>query len=201
MSEPRLRRSAGVWSSLGIHLSVGLALFLGWGFVFQHPERLRLPGTPAGQRLQLTYSPGGQQATGEQVTAPKLPHRISPKTPASKPLPAPVPSPPQLAEAGPGSSGPSGLGDGDIKIALPQFNPRPEPDLSSLPHGTSGSVIVDVVIDVTGKVTQLTLVKGLGGPIDNTVLQTVHSWLFTPATRDGQVIASEQEILVHYERG
>ena len=201
MRQRRFQFSAGVWSSLGIHVAVAVLFLLGLRFALGKPERLRLPGTPAGQRLQLTYSPGGQQQTGERVTAPKIPRRIAPQRPSSKPLTAPVPSPPQLAEAGPGASGPSGLGDGDIKIALPQFNPRPEPDLSSLPHGTSGSVIVDVVIDTAGKVTQLTLVKGLGGSIDNTVLQTVHTWVFTPATRDGQVIASEQEILVHYERG
>ena len=201
MRERQFRLSIGVWSSLGVHVAVALLFVLALSFALRRPERLLLPGTPAGQRLELTYSPGGQRQTGEHVTAPKALRRIAPQRPASKPLTAPVPSPPQLAETGPGASGPSGLGDGDIKIALPQFNPRPEPDLSGLPHGTSGSVIVDVVIDTAGKVTQLTLVKGLGGAIDNTVLQTVHTWVFTPATRDGQVIASEQEILVHYERG
>ncbi len=201
MREPRFRPSIGVWSSLGIHLAIGLAMALALRFALKHPERLRLPGTARGQRLQLTYSPGGQQQAGEHITSPKVPRHIAPQRPASRPLPAPVPAPAQMAEAGPGASGPSGLGDGDIKIALPQFSPRPEPDLSGLPHGTSGSVIVDVVIDTSGKVTQLTLVKGLGGSIDSTVLQTVHTWVFTPATRDGQVIASEQEILVHYDRG
>lgn len=201
MLKRSFRLPRGVSGSIGVHL-VTLALTL-LALYADKPRAtyLRLPGTTAGQRLQLTYNPGSQQQAGEQTTAPKLPRQIAPKRPASKPLIAPAPSPPQLAESGPGATGPSGLGDGDIRIALPRFNPRPQPDLSSLPHGASGSVVVDVVIDTAGNVTQLTLVKGLGAPIDNAVLATVHTWIFSPATRDGQVIASEQEILVHYERG
>ncbi len=61
--------------------------------------------------------------------------------------------------------------------------------------------MVDVVIDETGKVTETTLVKGLGPSIDSTVLQSLRTWTFLPATRNGQNIASEQEILIHYERG
>ncbi len=81
------------------------------------------------------------------------------------------------------------------------MHPRPQPDLTGLPHGTAGDVVVDVVIDDAGKVTSTTLVKGLSGPIDKTVMQALRDWIFTPATRNGLNIASEQEILIHYERG
>ena len=177
-------------------------LVIGVHFGLRSTQHLRLPGTKTGERTLLSYSVGGQPQPGEESSAPPTPPRhVTPKLAASKPAPSPLPSVAQHADAGPGATGPSGRGDGDIRIALPQFNPRPQPDLSSLPHGTSGNVVVDVVIDTEGRVAQTTLVKGLGTPIDELVLQTVHTWVFTPATRNGQVIASEQEILVHYDRG
>ena len=201
MLQGRLRPSNGASASLAIHAAALLLLITGLGMRARFSEPTRLPGTASGQRMLLSYSPGGQPQAGAPSTRKTAAPRVTPKPVPKAPTPAAIPSPLQLAETGPGASGPSGQGDGDIRIALPQFNPRPTPDLSSLPHGTSGNVVVDVVIDATGKVTQLTLVKGLGNPIDAAVLGTVHTWIFTPATKDGQVIASEQEILVHYDRG
>lgn len=197
-----VRLSPGTWTSVALHACLFALLVLGVRLQVRPVEHLRLPGTTSGERMLLSYSTGGQPQPGEQTAAPPAPaRRKMPKLTPSRTIPSPLPSLAQHVEAGPGATGPSGLGDGDIKIALPQFNPRPQPDLSSLPHGTAGNVVVDVVIDTGGKVSQLTLVKGLGTPIDNAVLQTVGTWIFTPATRDGQVISSEQEILVHYERG
>ena len=60
---------------------------------------------------------------------------------------------------------------------------------------------MDAVIDEHGRISQLTLVHGLGDGIDDTVLSTVRGWTFNPATKDGKPIPSEQEILLYYERG
>lgn len=167
---------------------------------------LRLPGTPQGQHMLLTYSTGSPVAshagTLVHTSAPKrtpIPVLPRPLTPAVA-APQPTPTAP-AAETGTGSSGNSALGDDNVRIALPQVHPRPDPDLSSLPHGTAGDVIVDVTIDDTGKVTATNLVRGLGAPIDSTVMRSLRDWHFTPASRNGQNIASEQEVLIHYERG
>ena len=62
-------------------------------------------------------------------------------------------------------------------------------------------MVVDVVIDAQGRITQARLARGLGGSIDQQVLATVQGqWTFAPATRNGVAIASEQELLFHYER-
>ncbi|HTF62834.1 MAG TPA: energy transducer TonB, partial [Edaphobacter sp.] len=87
------------------------------------------------------------------------------------------------------------------RIALLQHFPYPHPDLSALAHGTRGDVILDAVIDEHGKVRELTLLKGLDPSIDQAVIATVRQWLFTPATKDGVPVASEQEFRFHYERG
>ncbi len=41
----------------------------------------------------------------------------------------------------------------------------------------------------------------MGAAIDSNVLATIQTWVFEPATRDGVAVASEQELLFHYERG
>ena len=167
---------------------------------------LRLPGTPQGKHMLLSYSTGAPAASAAGVlvhtAAPRqTPSHVLPRpVPPAKAVPTPAPTAP-AAETGTGRSGSSAFGDDNVRIALPQVHPRPEPDLSSLPHGAAGDVIVDVTIDDTGKVTATNLVRGLGAPIDTTVMQSLRDWHFTPASRNGQNIASEQEVLIHYERG
>jgi protein TonB len=105
------------------------------------------------------------------------------------------------ASASPDSTtGNDAFGSGDVNIALLSFFPVPKPDLTQLPHGTRGDVVIDVVIDASGKIVQLKMTKGLGHGVDEAVLATVQQWTFHPATRNGQPVASEQELLFHYER-
>ena len=103
-------------------------------------------------------------------------------------------------ERGAENSAQSGLGDGDITIALQKYFPYPKPSLSTLPHGTAGDVILTAVIDEHGKISGLTLLQGLGPAIDNEVIQTVNQWTYTPATKNGVPVASVQELHFHYER-
>ena len=97
-------------------------------------------------------------------------------------------------------NGNDALGTGNVDIALATSFPPPKPDLSRLPNGTSGDVVLDIVIDADGKVSSITLNRGLGHGIDETVIATVQGWSFHPATRDGQPVPSEQELHFHYEK-
>ena len=164
---------------------------------------VRMPGTAQGSRVLLTYSPG-RAAMRERSTlkSPKIlpvkQRQPKVKVPELKPAPAVAPAP---ASASPDSStGNDGLGTGDVNIALLTYFPVPKPDLTQLPHGTRGDVVIDVVIDATGKIVQATMAKGLGHGVDEAVLATVQQWTFHPATKDGRPVASEQELLFHYER-
>ena len=167
---------------------------------------MRLPGTAHGTRIELAYLPS------------RAPAQTSAPLPEAKPQPAPIASPAlppttvgRPAPSSPNTSSPSSaqpdsslgsdaLGDGDINIALASFFPRPSPDLSSLAHGTAGDVILDIIIDSSGRIANITLTRGLGPGIDDTVIATVQQWTFHPATRNGEPIASEQELHFHYER-
>ena len=79
-------------------------------------------------------------------------------------------------------------------------HPSPAPDLSVLPHGAAGDVMLDILIDAQGNITGIKLDHGLNPDIDKTVIATVQQWSFAPATRNGQPVASEQELLFHYIR-
>jgi periplasmic protein TonB len=168
---------------------------------------IRLPGSEHGTNLMVTYLPGRapvQASTPNTKTEPKdaATNTPRPKPPASKLKPDPA-SPNTNSPATPNpdsSTGADSLGSGNVNIARVSYFPTPKPDLSVLPHGTKGDVILDVVIDTTGKISDIKMTSGLGHGIDETVIATVQQWTFHPATRDGQPVASEQELHFHYEK-
>ena len=195
------RGSVAVVSSLLLH-SLLLVFLL-------HARHARLspvllPGTRDGSRYLLTYFPGRAQVqTGSAVVRrPLLKTRR-----ADRWLKAPDPAktlPESQPEAPPsvhpdGTTGNDGIGSGDVSIALLSYFPEPKPDLSQLPHGSHGDVVLDVVIDAEGHIAKLTMARGLGYGVDESVIATVQTWTFHPATRNVQPVPSEQELLFHYE--
>ena len=188
-----------------VHLLVLLAL-IHQGASFIAP--IRLPGNEHGTNLSVAYLPGRAPVQASTPNPKALPQQVESKTP--------VPTPPTQRQknttASPNTNSPSSsdpnsttgadsLGSGNINIALASYFPSPKPDLSALPRGTKGDVILDVVIDTTGKIADIKMTSGLGHGIDETVIATVQQWTFKPATRDGQPVASEQELHFHYEKG
>ncbi len=168
---------------------------------------IRLPGSPHGANLLLTYSPGKAPL---QTSAPN-PNTPPKQAQSSIPLPTPATQKPEEATSSPNTSSPAStqpdsiagadsLGSGNINIALVSYFPTPKPDLSTLPRGTKGDVILDIVIDTTGKIADIKMTSGLGHGIDESVIATIQQWTFHPATKDGQPVASEQELHFHYER-
>jgi periplasmic protein TonB len=193
----RNRNSAAL--SASIHIGALIALT---GILHRAPKFAPyiLPGTGAGTQLLTYYSPGSKQPgrsivpvkAADKQKQPSTVHRLT----APEPEPAAAPS----ADRGIASSGQSGLGDGNITIALQKYFPYPKPSLATLPHGAAGDVILNAVIDEHGKIAELTLLQGLGPAIDDEVIQTVDQWIYTPATKDGVPVPSIQELHFHYER-
>ncbi len=174
--------------------------------LFHHPisvSPMKLPGDDHGHRLTLTYVPG--RAAPQASIATPLPPRPTPAT--ISPIHTAKAAPLAATSTSPGSSnstaaqGTDALGNGNVTVALATFFPRPAPNLSDLPAHTRGDVVVDIIIDATGKITDTKVAQSLGATVDQTVLATIQTWTFKPATRDGVPVASEQELLFHYERG
>jgi periplasmic protein TonB len=162
----------------------------------------RLPGTAMGDTALVFYAPGSYRPVSS-TTPLKSKERLKI---ASKQEPKPSAQSDAVtqsaqAHAGTGTATESGLGEGDVKIALETYFPFPKPDLTGLPHGTRGDVILDAVIDEHGRISTLTLLKGLGSPVDESVMATVQQWQYTPAMKNGVPVASERELHFHYERG
>jgi periplasmic protein TonB len=197
------KASKHIIGSVAVHLLVLTALI-------HHSKPwvapIRLPGTEHGSNLILAYLPGrapAQSPTATPKTAPRLAESKSPLPipPKAKTNPTTSPNTNSPVSVQPDSTaGADALGSGNIDIALASFFPTPKPDLSALPHGTKGDVILDIVIDATGKISELKMTNGLGHGIDETVIATVQQWTFHPATRNGEPVASEQELHFHYEK-
>jgi protein TonB len=192
-------RSGTAFSAL-THIIVLAALI---GIMHRAPKltAYKFPGTKQGVELLTYYAPGSAAMAQNDipvkaVAKPKAASTVHAPAADAKPDDASAPS----TERGADNSGQSGLGDGDITIALQKYFPYPKPSLSTLPHGTAGDVILTAVIDEHGKISGLTLLQGLGPAIDNEVIQTVNQWTYTPATKNGVPVASVQELHFHYER-
>jgi periplasmic protein TonB len=205
-----------VWLSIAVHAAAaGVFLFL----AHLRPVRVfNLPGTALGTHVDLAYLPGRAPApavhpqarikpraiaTPEKTPAPSLlPSSSTPPASQLPPIPTvTVPSPNASAPASAtpdSSSGSDSWGSGSIEIALTTYSPSPTPDLSVLPHGVQGDVIVDVTIDPNGKVADLAVLHTLGYGIESSVIGTLRTWTFHPATKDGTPIASVQELHFHF---
>src|SRR6266702_917463 len=178
----------GIAVSLAIH---AIVLIVGGGFLHRSLKLApyRLPGTKDGLQSLTYYSPGSTQVSRSEIAAKVKPQKPAPAVHSAI---APVKSEPAAApntDRGVGSSGQSGLGDGNITIAMQKYFPYPKPSLSGLPRGAAGDVILTAVIDEHGKIAELKLLKGLGSPIDDEVIQTVDQWVYTPAMKNGVPVA------------
>jgi protein TonB len=146
---------------------------------------------PRGRRnaaILVPYAPGHAA-----VVQPPKPKIVPPKDPPKLAMKEPEPPPP--------SSGGDPTGESDVSVAMADFYPDPKPDLSTLPHGTRGDVVIDVVIDEEGKVVDTQVDQGLGHGVDEAVMAVLQTWTFTPATKAGKPVASKQQLLFHFERG
>lgn len=196
-----MQQTRGMLVSIAAHLSVAALLLL----TIQHAPTIapyKLPGTASGTHLLTYYSPGSatnQHAPTARPVEAKQP--TSAKLTPTPPVPTAKPKLDQTStEKGTGTDQLSGLGQGDISIALVRFYPSPQPDLSTLNPGQQGDVILEAVIDEQGKIAKLTLMEGLTPAINQEVLAKVQTWTFQPAKRNGTPVQSAQELHFHYER-
>jgi TonB family protein len=128
--------------------------------------------------------------------------RNSPVTPPREKQPDPdATQPAEMAEASPAGSSTSqlqsnGIGNGnqDATPAFPIYSPSPHIERELLPKADE-NVVVDVNVSALGEVLDERLVHGLGTSVDQTILDTVRTWKFHPATVDGNPVASVAELV------
>lgn len=143
------------------------------------------PGEHRTARVLTPYAPG------RTAVVPPKPKIVRPQEEPKIALKQPDPPP---------ASGGDPSGEADVTLAMANFYPQPRPDVSVLPHGTRGDVVIDIVIDEEGKVVDGHIDQGLGQGFDEAVLAVVETWTFWPATKAGKPVASAQQLLFHFER-
>jgi periplasmic protein TonB len=89
--------------------------------------------------------------------------------------------------------------DDEIRIALPINSSDPVVESGEL-GGRQGDVIVEITIDDKGNIIAKQVIQSFSPAIDNKVMAALETWRFTPATRNGQPIASKQDVHYHFPR-
>ena len=93
----------------------------------------------------------------------------------------------------------SGLpSDHDVRVALPIIAPDPPITRAKLPDWLRGDVIIEVTIDEQGNVVKTVVLETVGYGLEDTIIETLKRWQFTPAMIDGVKVASRQDVHFHF---
>lgn len=97
-----------------------------------------------------------------------------------------------------GSASPAGQGAETPAPVLVGFT-KPEYPALARRFGVQGDVVLRLAVDVSGKVTGVELMKGLGrGGLDEAAMSAARSARFRPASRNGQAVPSSYVLIVPF---
>jgi protein TonB len=65
--------------------------------------------------------------------------------------------------------------------------------------GIGGKVLIEAMVDATGKVTSAKVIESPDPAFSESALKAVHQWVFNPATKDGQPISSKVQIPISFK--
>jgi TonB family protein len=96
--------------------------------------------------------------------------------------------------------GPAGSGAFDPGIRPPVLIYKYDPEYSEEARKAkySGTVVLAVVIDTSGQVTNIKVIKSLGLGLDEKAMEAVLRWRFRPGTKDGQPIVVQTQVEVDF---
>jgi TonB family protein len=77
----------------------------------------------------------------------------------------------------------------DVLPPVPTYNPSPHYTDKALRAKFSGVAVLAIVIDAEGNVTEARVTKPVGYGLDENAVETVKTWKFKPATRNGEPVA------------
>jgi TonB family protein len=103
---------------------------------------------------------------------------------------------------GPGEGG--GVGGGVFRVgggvSAPVLLYKVEPEYSEEARKAkyAGTVVLQLIVDVTGKAQSIKVVRGVGLGLDENAIQAVNKWKFRPGYRNGQPVAVIATIEVNF---
>jgi TonB family protein len=86
------------------------------------------------------------------------------------------------------------------KVKAPKATYTPEPGYSDAARQAryQGTMILDIIIDESGNIAQVRVVRALGMGLDENAMEMIRTWRFDPATRNGEPIPVEMQIEVSF---
>jgi TonB family protein len=77
---------------------------------------------------------------------------------------------------------------GDVSIPVPIYKPESPYTRRAEKDKVEGTVVTEVVVDASGNVADVKLVKGVGEGLDESAIETLRTWRFFPATKNGEPV-------------
>jgi TonB family protein len=77
---------------------------------------------------------------------------------------------------------------GDVKAPVPIYKPEPAYSPQARKDKAEGTVVTEVVVDASGNVADVRLVRSLGKGLDESAIETIRTWKFEPATKNGKPV-------------
>jgi TonB family protein len=85
-----------------------------------------------------------------------------------------------------------------MKTALPVFTPDPPILHAQVPEQARGKdVVMEVMIDDQGSVVYAQVVQGVGGGVEQSIVETLRRWIFIPAKFNGVAMPSQRQLTFH----
>lgn len=105
-------------------------------------------------------------------------------------------APPSLFNTG-DAEGPLQIGNG---VSSPKkiYTPQPRYTEEGRQARIQGTVILQAVIDADGRVQDVKVLKGLPMGLDQSAIDTVKTWQYEPALRDGKPVAVYLNLLINF---
>jgi protein TonB len=103
---------------------------------------------------------------------------------------------------GPGEGG--GAGGGVFRVgggvSAPQLLFKKEPEYSEEARKAKyqGTVVLAIVVDASGRATNLQVIRSLGLGLDEKAIEAVKQWKFKPGYKDGKPVAVQAQIEVNF---
>ena len=105
--------------------------------------------------------------------------------------------PPPSADPDPEPEGPILVG-GDVDRPVPIYTPEPEYTEIARRARLEGIVILQLTLDKGGEVSEVKVLRGMGGGLTESAERAVSQWRYHPATLNGKPVAVYMTVTVHF---
>jgi TonB family protein len=87
---------------------------------------------------------------------------------------------------------------GELRGPLAIYCPEAACTTKAMKAHCQGADVLSLVVNAKGRVTEVQVVKGLGGEFDQSAMKTVRTWRFKPATLRGRPVPARVDVEIHF---